>query len=68
MAVAEPRQPEQFSPGPAEHPEDFVVSELAAEYPGAMSPFGEDVEFPLPLERIRYTHPTIDDRPNLAGA
>lgn len=68
MAPAEPRQPEQFNLGAAEHPEDFVVSELAAENPGAMSPFGEDVEFPLPLEQIRYSHPTLEDRPNLAGA
>ena len=66
--AAEPRKPEQFDLGAAEHRDDFVVSELASENPGAQSPFGEDVEFPLPLNRIRYTHPTLEDRPNLAGA
>ena len=41
------------------------VTELAAERPGPLSPFGEDVEFPLPLNLLRYAHPT--DRPNRAG-
>jgi len=36
---------------------DFHVSELAADLAGAMSPFGQDVEFPLPLERLSYEHP-----------
>ncbi len=62
------RQPEGRPSGRADAPENFTVSELAAENPGAQSPFGEDVEFPLPLDKIAYTHPTLDDRPNLAGA
>jgi len=38
-----------------EHP----VSELAAEWQGALSPFG-DVEFPLPVEQLGYTHPVTE--------
>ena len=32
---------------------------------GSLSPFGEDHSFPLPVDRIRYAHPT--DKPNRAG-
>jgi hypothetical protein len=41
------------------------VTELASENAGPLSPFGEDHDFPLPPERLRYAHPT--DRPNRAG-
>jgi hypothetical protein len=41
------------------------VTELSSELAGPLSPFGEDHEFPLPPERLRYAHPT--DRPNRAG-
>jgi hypothetical protein len=34
------------------------VSELAFDRPAAPSPFGEDIEFPLPIEDLRYTHTT----------
>ncbi|HET9516977.1 MAG TPA: hypothetical protein VFO77_04545 [Actinoplanes sp.] len=34
------------------------ISELAFDRPAAPSPFGEDVEFPLPVEQLRYTHTT----------
>jgi succinate dehydrogenase iron-sulfur subunit len=43
------------------------VSEFAAEVQGGLSPFGEDVEFPLPAEEIAYRHPGADDRPHLLG-
>jgi succinate dehydrogenase / fumarate reductase iron-sulfur subunit len=43
------------------------VSEFAAEVQGGLSPFGEDVQFPLPAEQILYRHPSPDDRPRLAG-
>lgn len=39
------------------------VSEFAAERPGPLSPFGEDVEFPLPPEKVEYVHPSPADRP-----
>jgi hypothetical protein len=43
------------------------VSEFAAERPGPLSPFGEDVEFPLPADKVQYEHPAPADRPALAG-
>ena len=50
--------------GPVES--DFHVSELAADTAGSMAPFGE-IEFPLPVESLGYTHPTPAERPNLIG-
>jgi hypothetical protein len=41
------------------------LTELTAEPAGPLSPFGEDHRFPLPPEKLRYTHPT--DKPNRAG-
>lgn len=34
----------------------LTVSELAAEQAGGPSPFGDDIDFPLPVEELRYTH------------
>lgn len=45
---------------------DFHVNELAADKAGAMSPFGPELIFPLPLDQIRYVHPSPEDRPHLA--
>lgn len=67
MAGANPRVPEPYRPSRPALMDDFVVSELAADSAGAMSPFGQDVEFPLPLDRISYRHPRPEDRPHLAG-
>lgn len=41
------------------------LTELISEMTGSLSPFGEDHAFPLPPEKLRYSHPT--DRPNRAG-
>ena len=41
------------------------LTELTSESAGPLSPFGEDHSFPLPVELIRYAHPT--DKPNRAG-
>jgi hypothetical protein len=65
MANVTPRLPEQFVPRELSE-EDFSVSELAADQAGPLSPFGPDQEFPLPVDKIRYVHPTPADRPNLA--
>ncbi|MDQ2751257.1 MAG: hypothetical protein ABI775_11995 [Pseudonocardiales bacterium] len=46
---------------------DFHVSELAADMAGSLSPYGPEIEFPLPLSQIRYKHPSRADRPHLAG-
>jgi len=36
---------------------DHAVTELAASRAGNLSPYGEDVEFPLPAEKLPYRHP-----------
>ena len=41
---------------PAVSEDDAPVSELAATWQGALSPYGE-VEFPLPPEQLPYVHP-----------
>lgn len=43
------------------------ISEFAAEVQGGLSPFGEDVEFPLPADKVAYVHPGPEDRPHRAG-
>lgn len=43
------------------------VSEFLAEVQGGLSPFGEDVEFPLPSDKVAYIHPAPEDRPHQAG-
>jgi hypothetical protein len=63
MAGTAPRLPELFRTAP-EHP-DFQVSELVSEAAGAHSPFG-DVEFPLPIDKLLYKHPSATERPALA--
>jgi hypothetical protein len=63
MASVPSRLPEQFQPVLVP---DFNISEFAADSAGPLSPFGSDVEFPLPVDTIRYTHPAPADRPNLA--
>jgi hypothetical protein len=63
MAGTAPRVPEQFRP--AHQPIDFSVSELVSDAAGSHSPFGE-LDFPLPVERLDYRHPTLAERPHLA--
>lgn len=65
MASTEPGQPERH-PAEVFRVGDFHVSELAADMAGGLSPFGPETEFPLPLARIRYTHPSAANRPHLA--
>jgi hypothetical protein len=50
----------------AEYP-DHPVNELLAQNPGAQSPFGDDITFPLPIEALHYDHPSAESRPNRAG-
>jgi len=66
MAGTAPRVPEPYREAPALRVGDFHVSELAADMAGSLSPFGPEIEFPLPLDRLRYTHPSRSDRPHLA--
>jgi hypothetical protein len=65
MAGTSPRLPEQYYHRETEAV-DFHVNELAADQAGSLSPFGMDVEFPLPIDKIRYTHPDSTARPRLA--
>jgi hypothetical protein len=65
MAGTSPRPPEQYHHR-ATVAVDFRVNELAADQAGGLSPFGPELEFPLPLDKIRYQHPGPEDRPNLA--
>ena len=59
---------EQSEPRDRSVPEGRLpVSEFAAERPGPLSPFGEDVEFPLPPEQVAYVHPSARDKPNFAS-
>jgi hypothetical protein len=41
------------------------LTELTSSAAGPLSPFGEDHSFPLPVDTLRYAHPT--DLPNRAG-
>jgi len=66
MAGTSPRLPEQYYHQEAVL-QDFHVNELAADQAGSLSPFGAEVEFPLPVDKIRYTHPGPSARPHLAG-
>jgi succinate dehydrogenase / fumarate reductase iron-sulfur subunit len=58
---------ERLSPQPSRayvvKPGRLPVSEFALDRPGASSPFGDDLHFPLPLERLTYVHPTDDASP-----
>jgi hypothetical protein len=65
MAEIERRPHEQFYPQEVIEL-DFHVNELAADQAGSLSPFGPDVAFPLPLDKITYTHPGKAERPHLA--
>jgi hypothetical protein len=47
---------------PAGH---IPVSEFAAEVQGGLSPFGEDVQLPLPVDALTYRHPSAAERPRL---
>lgn len=38
-------------------PGRLPVSEFAFDRAGAGSPFGDDVAFPMPVDRLRYEHP-----------
>ena len=46
----------------------FHVSELAANSAGGMSPFGDDINLPLPVSQLRYTHPASGESPTTSPA
>ncbi len=67
MSNIEPRLPEQYATSAPHVVEDFEVNELLSNMAGSLSPFGQELQFPLPIEKLNYTHPSAADRPNLAA-
>ena len=60
--MAEPKQPVQPAKRPRSRakvvkPGRMPVSEFAFDRAGAGSPFGDDITFPVPAERLSYEHP-----------
>jgi hypothetical protein len=61
--TAEPSQAPSPAPRPTKSrakvvkPGRLAVSEFAADRAGAASPFGDDISFPVPVERLTYEHP-----------
>jgi hypothetical protein len=55
--MAADEQAEKPSKSPTSKPGNLPVNEVLFERQGAASPFGEDVEFPLPVSDLPYTHP-----------
>jgi hypothetical protein len=66
MAGTSPRPAEQYYHQEPLALEDFHVNELASDQAGGLSPFGPEMEFPLPIDKINYTHPGPEARPRLA--
>ena len=50
--AGEQKHPEQVEPSwPGDSPDDKPVNELVSDHQGAKSPFGDDIELPVALER-----------------
>ena len=48
-------------------PGRLPVSELAYDRPAAASPFGDDFQFPLPVESLTYLHPQPESESEAHG-
>lgn len=48
-----PRRSRSKTPKPGRLP----ITEATSDRAGAGSPFGDDITFPVPPERLRYEHP-----------
>ena len=66
MANTAPRAPELYGGPTVGVIGDFHVDEMASDMAGSQSPYGPELEFPLPLDRLRYKHPGPSARPHLA--
>jgi hypothetical protein len=66
MASTAYRPPELYGGPPTGVIGDFHVDEIATDMAGSQSPFGTELQFPLPLDKLRYRHPGPKARPNLA--
>ena len=51
------RDPERAAGGRHAREERLPVTEVTFSMAGAASPFGDDVEFPLPVDRLLYEQP-----------
>jgi succinate dehydrogenase / fumarate reductase iron-sulfur subunit len=61
--TAEPNRDSQQPPrtrSKVVKPGRLPVSEFAADRAGASSPFGDDISFPVPADRLTYEHPESD--------
>jgi succinate dehydrogenase iron-sulfur subunit len=69
IAPAGARQPVSVVPQtpPLDEQGRLTLTEFTFDRPGAPSPYGEDVQFPLPGEGIAYHHPE-EARPNIDQA
>ncbi len=66
--TAETPSGQRLPEGPPVGPDGRLeIAELAAPLQGGLSPFGEDMAFPLPPERVTYHHPDADTSPPPAG-
>lgn len=43
---------------------EHAITELLGPHAGSQSPFGDEQEFPLPVDQLVYNHPTAAERPN----
>ncbi len=64
-AVEAERRPVPSRAGYTAKPGRLPVTEFAFNRAGAASPFGDDLRFPLPLDRLTYTHPSESTVPSL---
>ncbi|APT93036.1 hypothetical protein CPHO_09235 [Corynebacterium phocae] len=42
---------------PVDTSRDHIVTEIAAPFQGATSPYGDDLVLPMPAEKTGYVHP-----------
>ncbi len=51
------RKPQESQRSRPPKPGRLPVTEATSDRPGAGSPFGDDVVFPLPVQQLSYEHP-----------
>jgi hypothetical protein len=49
--------------GKSDQRQNIGITEFATAYQGALSPFGDELPLPLPVEAIHYQHPRPDELP-----
>jgi succinate dehydrogenase / fumarate reductase iron-sulfur subunit len=56
QADRDPQRPQRSRVKPVK-PGRLPVTEATSDRAGAGSPFGDDITFPVPLDRLSYEHP-----------